>query len=117
MYDLNLIARMCHEVNKAWCEAHRDFTQPDGDNAPTWQKESCMDGVWFVINNPSAGDAAQHNNWMRQKEEDGWKYGPIKDADKKEHPCMVPFEQLPLEQQIKDRLFRATVLAITGIQA
>lgn len=42
--------------------------------------------------NPDAGDAASHENWLRDKEKDGWTFGPVKDAEKKEHPCFVPFD-------------------------
>ena len=41
-------------------------------------------------------------------------YGPVKDLDAKQHPCMVPFEQLPVEQQAKDYIFRAVVHALRG---
>jgi hypothetical protein len=56
--------------------------------------------------------SASHENWMKEKEADGWKYGTIKDPEKKEHPCIVPFEQLPKEQQFKDHLFRGIVHAM-----
>ena len=28
---------------------------------------------------------------MKQKTDEGWVWGPFKDAEKKTHPCMVPF--------------------------
>lgn len=43
---------------------------------------------------------------------DGWEYGPVKDPEAKEHPCLVPFSDLPREQQAKDFLFRAVVRAL-----
>jgi hypothetical protein len=46
---------------------------------------------------------------MKQKLDDGWKYGPVKDPEKKEHPCLVSFSELPKEQQAKDFIFRAIV--------
>jgi hypothetical protein len=46
---------------------------------------------------------------MKQKLEEGWKYGEIKDVEKKEHPCMVPYEELDLNQKAKDSLFIAVV--------
>jgi len=36
----------------------------------------------------------------------------VKDTEKKEHPCIVPFDQLPREQQAKDYLFRGVVHAV-----
>ena len=46
---------------------------------------------------------------MAQKIEDGWTYGPEKNPDLKQHPCLVPFHELPREQQAKDYIFRAVV--------
>ena len=37
--------------------------------------------------------------------EQGWKYGKIKDSDKKTHPCLVEFEKLPDVEKIKDILY------------
>lgn len=33
----------------------------------------------------------------------GWRYGPRKDNDAKTHPCLVPYAQLPPDEQDKDR--------------
>jgi hypothetical protein len=50
---------------------------------------------------------------MAQKVRDGWVYGELKDPDATPptHHCMVPFDELPKVQQIKDALFRAIVHA------
>ena len=39
-------------------------------------------------------------------------YGEEKDPERKVHPCMVPFNELPREQQAKDFIFRAVVHAL-----
>ena len=105
------IARVCHEANRAWCEANQDFSQPRWDDAPEWQRESAINGVMFHRANPDAGDSASHDSWMAEKLATGWKWGIVKDAEIKTHPCIVPFDQLPREQQIKDAIFRAIVHA------
>jgi len=64
-------------------------------------------GVEYFIANPDAPDSAQHDAWMRCKLEDGWVFGETKDGEKKTHPCLIPFEQLPKSQQAKDTLFKA----------
>lgn len=107
-----LIARMCHEANKAWCELHGDFSQEPWQHAEQWQRESALAGVMFRLNNPDAGKDAQHNAWMKDKVDAGWKYGEIKDVEAKTHPCIVPFDQLPEFQQKKDALFCAIVDAL-----
>lgn len=106
------IARVAHEVNKAYCESLGDTSQPKWDDAPAWQKKSAINGVIFHLENPNAVPADSHGAWLAEKQADGWKYGPIKDPDKKEHPCCVPYDQLPQEQRSKDYLFRAVVHAL-----
>lgn len=106
------IAKVCHQANKAWCESEGDFSQKDWEDAEQWQRDSAINGVKFRLENPHAGPDAQHNAWMSDKIEDGWVYGDVKDADKKTHPCLVPFDQLPEFQQKKDRLFSAIVDAL-----
>lgn len=105
------IARVAHEVNRVWCEFHGDATQPSWLDAPDWQVDSAIAGVKFHLVNPDADDAASHNNWLAHKTAEGWVYGPVKDPEAKTHPCMVPFDELPREQQFKDRLFRTIVHA------
>jgi hypothetical protein len=102
-------AKMCHEVNKAYCEAIGDHSQVPWNEAPEWQQGSAINGVIFHLNNPDAKPEDSHNNWWKEKIADGWKYGPVKDTEKKEHPCMVPYEELPLEQRVKDHLFIAMI--------
>jgi|SRR5690625_881624 len=110
--DMIEIARVCHQANKAWCEANDDYSQKDWEDAEDWQKKSAIKGVKFRITRPTAGERAQHDAWMREKTEDGWVYGEEKDPEKKTHPCILPFHQLPEFQQKKDALFCAIVDAL-----
>ena len=103
------IARVCHLTNKAYCEVLGDDSQPTWEDAPDWQKISAMDGVIFRLGNPLAPDWTMHKNWLDQKERDGWTFGAVKDPEKKEHPCMVDFNDLPVTQKAKDTLFSAVV--------
>lgn len=107
------IARIAHEVNRAYCQSIGDDSQPTWESAPEWQRKSAINGVEYHIANPNAGPDHSHLEWMREKEADGWKYGPVKDASKKEHPCFLPYDQLPREQKAKDYVFRAVVHALT----
>ena len=103
------IAQVAHEVNKAYCEAIGDKSQTSWDEAPAWQKESALLGVMFHVENPNAGPEASHNSWLKEKLENGWRLGHVKDANEKTHPCILPFQDLPKEQQAKDFLFRQVV--------
>lgn len=105
------IARVCHEVNRAYCQALGDNSQPAWVDAPAWQKESALKGV-DLHSDRNVGPEASHESWMQQKRDDGWVFGSVKDPEKKTHPCMLPFDGLPPEQQAKDYIFRAIVHAL-----
>lgn len=105
------IARVCHEVNRAYCEALGDTSQVGYDEAPEWQRVSARMGVDLHCMG-NFGPEASHISWMKQKQDDGWRYGAVKDAGLKTHPCLVPFADLPKEQQAKDYIFRAVVHAL-----
>lgn len=107
--NISEIARVCHEVNRAYCSALGDLSQLPWLDAPEWQRQSAIVGVQFILNNPDASPAASHESWLAEKQRGGWKYGPIKDQDKKEHPCFVPYNDLPTEQRAKDYIFGAIV--------
>lgn len=106
------IARVCHDANRAYCQTIGDNSQVAWEEAPQWQKDSAVKGVEFCSANPDAPPSANHESWLEVKRAEGWAYGPVKDAEKKEHPCFVPYEALPLEQQKKDALFKAIVSAL-----
>lgn len=103
------IAMMCHAINAAYCQSMGDDSQPTWDDAPDWQRNSAIAGVEMHLANPDATPEQSHESWYKQKEAEGWKYGEVKDAEKKEHPCFLPYEELPPEQKAKDYLFRTTV--------
>ncbi len=66
-----------------------------------------MDGVKHFIEHPDVTPEGMHLNWSKEKMRAGWMYGPVKDAEKKTHPCLVEYEKLPIEQRMKDHLFLA----------
>ncbi len=105
--DVRFIARMCHEVNRNYCQAIGDTSQLSWEESPQWQQDSAINGVAFQIANPMAPASASHNSWLKEKQDTGWRYGPVKDPEKREHPCFVSYEELPVEQQIKDHLFKS----------
>jgi len=103
------IAATAHEVNRAFCEGTGDNSQPTWDDAPAWQKDSAIEGVNAIKDGKVTGPGDSHRGWLAHKEAAGWTYGETKDPEAKTHPCMVPFDSLPLDQQAKDHLFFQTV--------
>jgi len=115
-YSVEDIAKMCHETNKHFTRLLGDFSQHSWEEAEEWQRKSAIAGVEFALANPTAPASSQHDAWCADKIADGWKYGPAKDAEKKEHHCLVEYSALPLEQRTKDHLFKAIVAAMTATE-
>lgn len=105
------IARLVHEANRTLQAGH-------GDDAPSlpWDCETehvratCLDGVRRAL----AGETPEqhHEGWCEWKRRHGWVYGPVKDAEKRTHPCLVPYGELPRYQQVKDIVLLAVVRAM-----
>jgi len=112
MKNVSLIAKVCHDANRAWCAANDDHSQPAWEDAPDGQIDSAIDGVLHVLDNPYATPVSSHLNWWTHKIEDGWVYGEVKDPVAKTHPCMIPYAELPEFQRKKDALFLAIVRAL-----
>ena len=109
--NVEQIARVAHETNRTYCLTIGDDTQNTWESAEEWQRESALKGVEFALANPGAHPRDLHNAWMKDKLADGWIHGAVKDPAAKTHPCIVPYGQLPVEQRIKDYLFRGIVFA------
>ena len=109
---IRFCAQVAHEANRVYCQSLGDYTQADWGSAESWQKESAIKGVEGVL----AGNTPKqsHECWLEEKVATGWCWGATKDPGAKTHPCMVPYDELPLEQQAKDELFISTVKAMAA---
>jgi len=44
-----------------------------------------------------------HEVWAVTRLGQGWTYGPQRDDARKEHPCLVPYKDLPEAEKVYDR--------------
>jgi hypothetical protein len=57
-----------------------------------------------------------HETWAAQRMQDGWEYGPRRNDARKQHPCLVPYAELPESEKAYDRKMAAeTVKAILAL--
>jgi hypothetical protein len=85
-----------------WCCYQLGAGQAYNPEPTEEQLESLKDGVRFLLDNPGATAEENHTNWMKKKLEQGWVYGESKDPEKRTHPDLVPYNQLPQVEQLKD---------------
>ena len=56
-----------------------------------------------------------HDIWMKSYLEMGWRYGRTRDPEKKLHPDLVPYYELPKDERDKDAIFLASVFLVKEI--
>ena len=44
-----------------------------------------------------------HEVWAAGRLAEGWTWGPVRDDALKQHPCLVPYDELPEEEKDYDR--------------
>ncbi|MBR5775779.1 MAG: Ryanodine receptor Ryr, partial [Bacteroidaceae bacterium] len=44
-----------------------------------------------------------HEVWAQSRMEQGWAYGEERSDALKQHPCLIPYEELPEEEKAYDR--------------
>ena len=45
-----------------------------------------------------------HDLWAAERIAQGWTYGPNRDDAKKQHPCLIPYSELPEREKEFDRI-------------
>lgn len=104
------IAQVCHEANRVLQEVNGDPINPHWHDTDVELRESAIHGVEVALEGATPQEL--HEAWCDSREGAGWVYGPVKNMEEKIHPCLVPYDELPPEQKIKDALFSAIVLAL-----
>lgn len=108
------IARVVHEANRAVQIEQADPTipvSPPWDETDPETRQSAVEGVVGVQRGNTPEES--HVGWMQFKLDNGWTLGPVKDEAKKEHPLLVPYDELPASQRVKDSLFVNIVQALS----
>ena len=44
-----------------------------------------------------------HEIWAQERMTQGWTYGEMRDDVKKQHPCLISYDDLPDEEKVYDR--------------
>ena len=113
--EIHRAARAAHEMNRTFCGLQGDHTQLPWDSAPGWAQESAVEGVKAIALDPTMTPEKSHESWTAHKLADGWTWGETKDTERREHPCLVPYDELPPLQKVKDSFFGITVRSFLGI--
>jgi hypothetical protein len=108
-------ARAAHEANLVYCLALGDSSQKHWEETPESIQQGTKAGVEAALS--GATPEQLHQLWCAGKYRDGWKHGPKKDLEKKTHPNLTAYSNLPIAERRKDALYQATVRAVAEVLA
>jgi len=107
------IAAVCHAANREYRSLIGEDSGSDWESASHFLRTSIIKGVQGRLATPHQTPRESHEAWFQHYTDNGWTHGPVKDESRKQHPCLLPYEQLPVAQRRKDLLFTAIVRALS----
>jgi hypothetical protein len=103
------IAKVAYNAQRKYCISVGITSEPEWKDLGDVRTSSICNGVRTIVENPELSDEQLHENWMLNRYHEGWKYGEAKDEEKKEHPMLVPYNDLPETEKRKKTIFRDVV--------
>ena len=108
---IEICARIAYEANRSCALAidGGDFPPP-WDATGDWLQKNWQTAVASVL----SGDCPEqrHRAFVEKMTKEGWKYGPETDAEKKEHPDIVLYADLPPDRRLKNQVYADVILAV-----
>ncbi len=75
---------------------HPDYTPHPIDTSDIQLSEEMKQLVELIAHNV-------HDTWAQSRLKEGWTWGPTLDGDRKHHPCLVEYDELPETEKDYDR--------------
>jgi hypothetical protein len=111
--ELNLdeIAKICHNTHVRYCSNMnlKGMTLSWNDVQEN-HKNIIKDSLQKIINGEIKNPKESHNNFVKQKEKEGWVYGEDYSLEDKINPRLTDFENLSINDKVKEILFFETAL-------
>jgi hypothetical protein len=105
------IAEACHELNRVLMRFSGTPVDPPWADI-TWQ-ESAIADVAAARADPGLTPERMHEDWVTRKVVAGWTWGPVRDPERKTHPCIVlGYDDVPLRERVKDTAWLALIRAM-----
>lgn len=105
------IAKAAYEARRAY-DASLGINLPPWEEAEDWLVRSYRATVAWMRNHPGATVQEAHEARLEAVFNAGWTRGPTIDATAKTHPALVPWDELPAEQRMRDAIGVAVIAAL-----
>jgi len=108
---LLFISKLAHNAMADNCLQNYNINIPLWDELPEDNRFVVVNLTAYIYAHPDITDKELHDNWVKDRLNDGWRYGIKLDNDKKENPNIVEYENIPLHFRISSNIFRNVILS------
>lgn len=112
--ELEIAAKTAHSVLQCVNRKFNCKELPAWEQTLTWYRASMVKHIEYIIYH-NYKPSRIHDKWIKRKIGFGLKYGKELDWNKKTHPLLVPFTELPVEERMKLDLIKAAVMPFRKI--
>jgi hypothetical protein len=105
------IAKTAHAVHRAYCLEMDIPTQPKWEDVDSEHKDVVYNSIKHILSGSIKSAEDSHNKFVESKHARGWKFGEVYSIEDKLNPRLVDFNELTLEQRIKEKLFFECVIS------
>lgn len=102
LMDAVILEAMARIVHACWVSFQIAAGQPYNEEPDDDDLASNKRSIVNFLENPDRTPEQSHEMWMADRLANGWVYGSVKDKEKKTHPDLVPYDQLPEIEKRKD---------------
>jgi hypothetical protein len=111
--DIQQVALIVHEANRMMQIVNGDPVSSTWECLEESDRERTVNGVAFALRNEDPSPEQMHDNWCKDMYADGYEAGEKLDRENLTHPNLVPYDELPVQQQAKDALFSGIVSSLS----
>ena len=102
---IGIVAKVIHSANRAYVDAIGGFTSNlSWEEIRESERLGLIHAITNMVKDPQTPQTS-HERWCVAREADGWTKDVVYNYHRKTHPNLIPYDQLPFEEQFKDQLY------------
>lgn len=109
---------ICRVIDSANRELSRSLNENVSLPFDTWSDQAranMKESVRQVITGELRTPKDCHDKWLKDRVNEGWSFGEVKNFTLKTSPCIVDYQELPEEQKVKDDMFFTTAMNLGSL--
>lgn len=108
-------AQITNQLTRAYREATQQESPAEWHLMAEEDQKHVIDRVRFYLTEPDITVSSLHDAWAYAQFNAGWVYGLAFNEDKKTHPMLIIYADLPLMRRVEDTLFMQTVQTLSRL--